>query len=379
MNFALSVIQKLLKTEARNFLGTECPASSIRRMETDELGYDPALWGKMVGFGWTSLPFSAEYGGADGSFLDLVVLAEEMGRVNLPSPFIPSLVLGGLTLMDSKNEEKKRDLLPKIASGETIATMASLEEDDNPDCYTTETRAILKNNAYHIKGVKLFVPFAPAADVIIVALGIDNPTGTVRKPALFVLNGIETGILMHLMPNIAGQKLYELDFDLIVSPESLLAEGDEAVKVIKKTNEKAAIIKCAELVGAMGKVLEMTLNYARERKQFGHPIGSFQTIQNYCANMAVDVEASRWNTYHAAWLLSEGLPATMPVAIAKTWIEEACERVLSLSHQIHGAIGFTRELDLELFIRCAKMAEVAFGSGDFYRQKIAQCIIEPNR
>jgi alkylation response protein AidB-like acyl-CoA dehydrogenase len=126
------------------------------------------------------------------------------------------------------------------------------------------------------------------------------------------------------------------------------------------------------MVGGAQKVLEMSLNYAKERKQFGHPIGSYQAIQHYCANMAIDVEASRLNTYHAAWLMSEGLPASKQAAVAKAWVSEAYRRVVALGHQIHGAIGFTKEMDLELYIRRAKAAEVAFGDADFHREAIVK-------
>jgi len=379
VDFSFSEMQKLLRTEARNILEVQCPASLVRRMERDELGYDPALWGIMAESDWMALPFPVDYGGMDGGFLDLVVLVEEMGRANLSSPFIPTVVLGGLTILNSGDEPHKTELLPKIANGQMIATLAFLETDDSLDSFTSETHAVPENGGYRIKGTKLFVPYAHAADVIIVALGIECDDSEKRKPALFLVNRGENGLSFRLMENIAGQKLFEVDFDLLVSAESALAQGDSAVGFLTETTERATIIKCAEMVGAMGKVLEMTLDYAKERKQFGHPIGSFQTIQNYCANMAMDVEASKWNTYHAAWLLSEGIPSTKHVAVAKAWAGEACRRVLSLSHQIHGAIGFTKELDLELYIRRAKMAEIAFGNGDFHRKKIAQSIINLKR
>jgi alkylation response protein AidB-like acyl-CoA dehydrogenase len=157
-----------------------------------------------------------------------------------------------------------------------------------------------------------------------------------------------------------------------VPEESMLGHTVDAGETLKKISEKAAVVKCAEMVGGAQRILEMTLNYVKERSQFGHPIGSFQAIQHHCANMAVDVETSRLNTYYAAWLLSEGLSASKHVAVAKAWVSEAYRRITSLSHQIHGAIGFTKELDLELYVRRAKAAEVAFGDANFHRKIIAQ-------
>jgi alkylation response protein AidB-like acyl-CoA dehydrogenase len=135
--------------------------------------------------------------------------------------------------------------------------------------------------------------------------------------------------------------------------------------------QRAAVGKCCEMVGNIQRVLEMTVDYAKERKQFDRPIGSFQVIQHYCADMATDVDSARFSTYQAAWMLSEGLPCTKEVAIAKAWIGEASQRVFALAHQIHGAIGVTIEHDLHYYTRRAKAAELAFGDADFYREVVA--------
>jgi len=132
------------------------------------------------------------------------------------------------------------------------------------------------------------------------------------------------------------------------------------------------VAKCCDLVGIVQQVLEMTLDYAKERRQFDRPIGSFQIIQHYCADMATDVDGMRFSTYQAAWMLSEGLPCAKEVAIAKAWVGEAYERVITLAHQIHGAIGCTIDHDLQFYTKRGKAAQLSFGSGDFYREIVAQ-------
>jgi len=149
----------------------------------------------------------------------------------------------------------------------------------------------------------------------------------------------------------------------------LLNQGWSAVQ---KIIERAAMGKCCEMVGNIQRVLEMTVDYAKERKQFDRPIGSFQIIQHYCADMATDVDSARFSTYQAAWMLSEGLSCTKEVAIAKAWIGEASQRVFALAHQIHGAIGATIEHDLHYYTRRAKAAELAFGDANFYREIVAR-------
>jgi len=140
--------------------------------------------------------------------------------------------------------------------------------------------------------------------------------------------------------------------------------------VLRKAIEQAAAAKCCEMAGGMQQVLDMTVDYARERKQFGRPIGSFQVIQHYCADMLTDVEGARLSAYQAAWMLSEGLPCTAEVSTAKAWVSEACRRVDLLGHQIHGGIGFTKDHDIQLYFRRAKAAELAFGDARFHREVV---------
>jgi len=157
-----------------------------------------------------------------------------------------------------------------------------------------------------------------------------------------------------------------------VAKENILGQLDQGWSEVEKIIERAAVAKCCEMVGGIQKVLEMTVDYTKERRQFDRPIGSFQVIQHYCANMATDVDGSRFSTYQAAWMLSEGLPCTKEVAIAKAWTAEASGRVIALAHQIHGAIGVTIDHDLQFYTKRAKASEVAFGDADFYREIVAQ-------
>ena len=153
---------------------------------------------------------------------------------------------------------------------------------------------------------------------------------------------------------------------------ALLGMANQGWPAVARIIELAAVGKCAEMLGGADRVLDMTVNYAKDRVQFGRPIGSFQAIQHHCANMATDVEGCRYVTYEAAWRVSERLPATQEVAIAKAWVSDAYRRVCALGHQSHGAVGFTKEYDLQLFTRRAKSAEVAYGDADYHRELVAQ-------
>ena len=372
MDFSLSEAQELLKRSARDFLGKECPKQLVREMEEDEMGYSAQLWKAMAELGWMALPLPEKYGGNGGSFSDLVVLLEEMGRACLPSPFLPTVVLGGLTILDMGREEQKEKFLPRIATGDTVGTLALLEPTDSYVPADISCRAIADEDGYLINGTKLFVPDAHITDYLVVAARTGKSSRKEPGVTLFLVDTRSPGIDYTLLKTIAGDKQFEVNFDSVKVPlDGVMGEVGQAWKGLERTLERAAVAKCAEMVGGAQKVLEMTVSYAQERSQFGRPIGSFQAIQHYCANMATDVDASRFNTYKAAWMIDEGLPCKKEVAIAKVWCSEAYHRVTALSHQIHGAIGWTKDLDLELYTRRAKAAEIAFGDADFHREVIA--------
>jgi len=376
MDFSISETQEMICREARKFLEKECPSRLVRELEEDEKGYSPELWQKMGELGWMAMPFPEAYGGIGGDFLGLVLLIEEMGRVCLPSPLVPSVILGGMTVLSLGSDARKSDLLPTIASGETICTLALLESNDNHGPTGVQCRAELNGNEYRLRGTKLFVPDAHVADRILVVARTQPESNGDLGITLFLLDAKDRGVRVRPLKTFAGDKPCVVELDVKVPQSAVVGERGNAWAGLQKTLEMAAIAKCAEMSGGAQRILEMTTAYAMERTQFGRPIGSFQAIQHHCANMAMDVEAARANTYHAAWLLNEGLPATKFVSAAKAFVGEAFRRVGLLGHQIHGAIGFTKELDLELYIRRCKAAEVAFGNGNFHKKILADEIVK---
>jgi len=373
MNFVLSEEQEMLRKMARDFLTDKCPKTLVKEMEEDEKGYSTALWQEIAGLGWMGLVLPESYGGGGMSFLDLAVLLEEMGRACLPGPFFSTVVLGGLPILDAGSEEQKGEYIPKIASGETIFTLALTEASAQYDAASIAVKAAADNNDYIINGTKLFVPDAHIADYLLCVARTNEQAKPEDGITIFIVDVKSPGVSYAVLKTIASDKLCEVVFDQVRVPrESILGQLDHGWSVVRKVIERAAVAKCCEMVGNIQQVLEMTVDYAKERKQFDRPIGSFQVIQHYCANMATDVDGSRFSAYQAAWMLSEGLPCTKEVAIAKAWQSEACGRVISLAHQIHGAIGVTMDHDLQFYTRRAKAAEVTFGDADFYREIVAQ-------
>jgi len=360
----------MLKKTARDFLADKCSKKFIKQMEESETGYSRELWQEMAELGWMGLAFPEKYGGGDMSFLDLAVLLEEMGRACLPGPFFSTVVLGGLTILDLGSEEQKQEYLPKLIRGEKVFTLALTEPGYNTyDASSTTVEATPGGGSYTIKGTKLFVSDAHIADYLL-CIARTKPKNEIT---MFLADAKNPRINCTILKTIAGDKLCEVVFDQLSVPGvSILGQLDRGWSAVQMIIQRAAVGKCCEMVGNIQRVLEMTVDYAKERKQFDRSIGSFQVIQHYCADMATDVDSARFSTYQAAWMLSEGLPCTKEVAIAKAWIGEASQRVFALAHQIHGAIGVTIEHDLHYYTRRAKAAEIAFGDASFYREVVAR-------
>ncbi len=370
MKLTLTEEQEMLRKTARDFLADKCSKNFVKQMKESEAGYSRELWQEMAELGWMGLAFPDKYSGGDMNFLDLAVLLEEMGRACLPGPFFSTVILGGLPILDFGSEEHKQECLPKLIRGEKIFTLALTEPGyQNYDSSSIIVEATPDNGNYIINGTKLFVPDAHIADYLL-CIARTRPENGV---GIFLTDANNPRISYTVLKTIAGDKLCEVVFDQVPVPEaSILGQFNQGWSTVQKIIERAAVGKCCEMVGNMQRVLEMTIDYAKERKQFDRPIGSFQVIQHYCANMATDVDGARLSTYQAAWMLSEGLPCTKEVAIAKAWIGEASQRVSALAHQIHGAIGVTIEHDLHLYTRCAKAAELAYGDTNFYREVVAK-------
>lgn len=373
MDLGLSEEQEMLKTSARDFLQKECPKKLVKQLDESDEGYSPELWQRIAGLGWLGLMFPDEYGGSGGSFLDLVVLLEEMGYNILPGPFFSTVVLGGPTILAAGNKEQKRELLPGIASGEIILTLALTEPSVGYDASSVKTTAVAHNGEYVINGTKLFVPDANVADLLLCVARTKEAENPEDGITIFLVDAKSPGIECTLLKTLARDKQCEVLFNNASVPkENILGELDQGWPVVQDALQKATVAKCAEMVGGAQAALDMAIAYAKERIQFNRPIGSFQAIQHYCANMVSDVDGSRFVTYKAAWKVSEGLPATMDVAVAKAWTSEAYRRVTLLAHQIFGAIGFTMDHDLHLYYRRAKASEMMFGDSAFQRAIVSR-------
>jgi alkylation response protein AidB-like acyl-CoA dehydrogenase len=372
MDLGLDEQQEMLKNFARDFLEKECPEQLVRAMEEDEKGYSPELWQKMAQQGWMGLIIPENYGGTGMNICELVVLLEEFGRALVPGPFISTVVLGSVPIMEAGTEEQKQQFLPKIASGELIMTMALTEPSAKWTADGVQMEAKKEGNDYVLNGTKLFVQDAHVSDYMVVAArtggsGEDGIT-------LFLVDSKSPGIKFEVLKTIAADKQCEVVFENVkVSASSMLGAEGQGWPIVEKTKKVATVAACAYLVGLSQMDFDVTLNYAKERVQFGRPIGSFQAIQHKLADAVIDVDGSRFITYKAAWSLQEGEPdADLMISMAKAWTSDASRRVVAHGQQIHGGIGFTKEYKIQLYFRRQKWMELMWGDADYHRELVAQ-------
>jgi alkylation response protein AidB-like acyl-CoA dehydrogenase len=358
MQFDLTDEQRELRDTARRFLEREAPVAYARAMMDDPRGYRDDVWRKMADLGWMGLPFPEEHGGLGLGVVELAILLAEMGRVVLPGPYLSTVLLAGSALLLCGTEEQRKELLPRICGGELVATLA-FGRPERPD----KEGLTLEARGSALTGSASFVPDAAASEIVVVAA---------RTPGLFAVRTDAPGVridpvsIMDMTRKVAEVKLEG-------APAEPLAEDGWAP--IQRVLDRAAVGLAAEALGGAERVLEVSVDYAKQRVQFDRPIGSFQAVKHRLADMLLDVESLRSAVYYAAWAVDRDHPdASLAASMAKAYASDAYRRVSASGIQVHGGIGFTWEHDMHLFFKRAKHDEVAFGDAVWHRERIAQIL-----
>jgi alkylation response protein AidB-like acyl-CoA dehydrogenase len=375
MDFGFTEQQDMLRSMARDFLARECPKSRVRELEGDKQGLDPQLWRGMAELGWLGLILPEEYGGMGGSFMDLVILMEEMGRNIVPGPFFSTVAFGALPLLEYGSAEQRSSFLPAIAQGGAVWALALAEASGRCSPSEVSLRAVPEGSGYVLNGHKFFVGDAHIADHMLVVARTGEGERSEDGITLFMADARQPNVRMERIPTIGGDRQFEVSFDGAAAPEgSVLGQAGRGWAVVEFALQRAAVLKSAEMSGACQAVLEMASSYAKERVQFDRPIGSFQAIQHKLADMFIDVEAVRYLLYQAAWGISAGEPSPRHISLAKARANQAYQRVCIDAIAVHGAIGYTMDHDLGLYYRRVKAAEFAAGDPDYHRDVIADAL-----
>jgi alkylation response protein AidB-like acyl-CoA dehydrogenase len=376
MQFGLTETQQTLKNTVRKFLAAECPMSEVRKLMETATALDQALWRKIAEQGWNGMILAEEQGGFGMGMVEMAAALEEMGRALLPGPFFSTVLMAGPLLEGASNEGAKQKYLSAISSGEAKATVALLEDAASWSPDSIRMQATSSGSNYRLDGRKLFVLDAATSDFLICVARLNG------ELALFLVSAKAPGLRITDLPAMdSTRKLYEVAFDGVSVPrENLVAEGKPARAALDRMLNVATVGLVAEMTGGMQRLLDMTVEYAKTRKQFGRPIGQFQAVQHMCADMLVYTESSRSAAYYAAWAIQEGVPeASLAVSVAKAYASDAYREVGNRAIQVHGGMGFTWENDAHLFYRRAKASELAFGDATYHRERIAKLVIDCNR
>jgi alkylation response protein AidB-like acyl-CoA dehydrogenase len=358
MEFGLNESQEILKESARKFFAGECPIAEVRRLMDTDTAFDASLWAKLAEQGYTGIIFPEEFGGVGLGIVELILLMEEAGRTLLPGPFFSTVALAGSVLLAVATTDQKKRYLAPICRGEARCTVALLEAAASWDLVDVQMTAVNGK----LKGEKLFVPDAAVADWLIV----------VARNGVFLVDSKASGVRVVPMLGIdPTRKLYSVQFDN--TPAEKLGE----TLGLSRALNVATTALAAEMAGGMQRTLDITVEYAKTRKQFGKPIGIFQAVQHQCADMYLETESSRSAVYYAAWALEENAPdAAVAVSIAKIYSSDASRTVGNRGIQVHGGMGFTWENDLHLYYRRAKASETALGDATFHRERLARLVID---
>jgi len=375
MDFSLSEETKMLQSNAEKFMKEKSPSSFVKNILKEEKGFSATIWKEMADLGWLGLAYGDQYGGSGGDFFDLFILFEEMGKAGLPSPFFCSAVFAGLLINEAGDEQVKKEYLPGIIEGKKIMTVG-LRNDrglyDYPDP-ALEAQEV-REGSYRIQGTRLLVPYAHVADGIVVCAQLMN-SPRVSGPCLFITKSKGPAIRLTPLRTITGEKDFAVTYaDFPASHQDILGLPGKGTTYVEKIIPKLIALKCGEMVGGLSKVVDMTVDYVKQRVQFGKPLGVLQVVQHYCADMTTLLDTARMIAYQAGSLISAGLPCEKEVAMAKAWCSDAYKRSTQIAHQLHGGIGFTEEHDLHLYYKHAKVSELDFGDSWYQRQKVAEAM-----
>ena len=374
MNFAFSEEQEMLRDTARRFLESKSPSEVVRRLMETEEGYDGSLWAEIATQGWQAMAIPEEYGGAGFTFMEQAILMEEMGRTLFPSPYLSTVVVVADLILTAGSEEQKQELLPGIASGESTFALAHLEENGSWDADGVTMVAKKDGSDLVLDGVKSFVVDGHTADTLIVVVRTDDSSRGEDGISLVVVPGDAAGLTRHRLETMdQTRKQAQITFEGVRVPASaILGSQGTGWASMGDTLDRAVVALAFEQVGGAAKCLEMSVQYAKDRVQFGRPIGSFQAIKHKCADMLVEVESAKSAAYYSGWAVTTGDDDVEIVApLAKSYCSEAFFHCASETIQIHGGIGFTWEHDAHLYFKRAKTDELLFGSPAHHRAILA--------
>jgi alkylation response protein AidB-like acyl-CoA dehydrogenase len=365
MDFGFTAEQDQLRAQVRRFLDSECPLERVRALAKSEQPLDRTLWKKTAELGWHALVVPESHGGLGLSWEDVVVVAEETGRSLFPSPFIATAVAARLITKLGSDAQKDR-WLAAIAAGESTAAIAVTEENDVPHEAGVEMKARSDGGSVVLSGIKMFVADGQGADLLLVVAREGEAL------SVFAVPGDTAGITREPLQLVdATHRAARVTFErVVVDASARLGVAGKAAAAVRDALDAQTVALAAEMVGSAQSALDLAVEYAKVRKQFGQPIGRFQGVKHKLAEIHVAIESARSLTYYASWAVDNAADAATHVSMARVCAGEAVDRAGEECVQTHGAIGFTAECDAQLFYKRGRFSRNLGAAPSWYNERI---------
>jgi alkylation response protein AidB-like acyl-CoA dehydrogenase len=372
MEFGFTDEQKMFREQVREFMEKEFPLTFLRELENDEAGWSRELYKKMAELGWLGFMLPEEFGGYGFGCLEVAIFYEELGRALFPSPHFTTMILAGHAIAEAGTAAQK-GLLEKMAASEVTISVARFEPEGGLGPDAVRVSAKKHGNDLVIDGVKLYVPYANSVDYLLVLVRNAEPKGDAEGVSMILVDAGAKGISLAPHRVIHSERSFEVTFEGVRVPaENLVGEEGRAWPLWLDMDDRGKVASAAEMTGGAEKALELAVQYAKERYQFGQPIGKFQAIQQLLAPPYMEIDGAKLLTYEAAWKIDNGLPARDAAAMAKAWANHVFFEATRAGHQTMGGFGFMMESDMQLFFRRARGLEINRGMTDQQLDVIAE-------
>ena len=373
LDLDFSAEQEMLRATARDVLERHCPLSVVREMEDDPVGYPAELWGQLAKLDLVGLLVPEAYGGSGMTLLEGVALYEELGRALAPVPHFVSAVLSGGVLARAGSEEQRSRWLPPVATGEAVLSVAWLEPEGGFGPAGVATRAVADGDGFVLSGVKRHVAFAEAADRLVVLARTGDAPEAID---LFLVDPSSPGVSMTQQFTLASDSQYQVTLhdvavagtDRIGGPATGWASFDEVMG-------DGIVLLAAQAVGGARYALDITVQYAKDRKQFDKPLGAFQAIGHYLADAVTAVDGAEQLVHEAAWARANGRPTDRLAPMAKLFACRTFRDVTAMAQQVFGGIGFTLDFDIQLYFRRAKQLQISWWDGRTLEKRVAAAVL----
>ncbi len=376
MDMKMTEEQVQLKDAAYKFLEEECTADFIREMETSELGYSKEMWGQMAELGWLGMGLPEDCGGLELSHVDMVLLAKELGRRICPSPFMTTVMLSGEAIARAGNSEQKK-LVEEIVDGQKIVSFTYQEQNLDFDAGALKFQAREEGDGYVLEGVKMFAEFAAAADLLLVTARTSGASPSREGLTLFLVDAKSAGITCTHTATVARDHHYKVTFDSVKVPKSaVVGEVGDAWATLEPVLEKAAVVWSGFVVGTAEEMHELATQFAKDRYQFGRPIGQMQTIQNYLATLIIEIYGADTLAIFSAFGMDKGRNMRDYIAKTKVFAADAVKNTTDIGSQIFGGLGYMEEQNNTQYLRRGRHYKALLGGTDYWEKIVAEELLD---